>query len=303
MAENEISGVIPVYKPKGWTSFDVVAKIRRIMHTKKVGHGGTLDPMAEGVLPVFVGRAAKACDLLPDRQKGYDAGFVLGITTDTQDITGEVLKRSELLVSEEELKDAAEKFVGTVMQIPPMYSAVKIDGKKLYELAREGKTVERMPRPVNVKILKITDYDECSREGHMTILCEKGTYVRTLINDIGDMLGCGGAMTSLKRTYSGGIDISECKRIEEIERDVMTDGAESVVRDIDKCFMVYPPLFFDENTTRLYKNGVKLRPEQAGGADRNDELIYRVYGFKGEFIGLGKMVGEEFRSVRNFFVD
>lgn len=301
MTDNkELNGVIAVYKPKEWTSFDVVAKLRSILHTRRIGHGGTLDPMAEGVLPVFVGKATKACDILPDIQKGYVAGFKLGLTTDTQDITGKVLRKSDKDIGREELRDAVSRFVGRIMQVPPMYSAVKVDGKKLYELAREGKTVEREARPVRIKILQISEYDEYSREGHLTVLCEKGTYVRTLINDIGDTLGCGGVMTSLIRNYSAGIKLGDCMRIEEIQRKVVMEGAQSVLTDLDKCFAVYPPLFFDETTTRLYKNGVRLRPEQVS-SEAGDEMIYRVYGSGGEFLGLGKMIGKEFRSVKNFF--
>lgn len=301
MTDNkELNGVIAVNKPKDWTSFDVVAKLRSILHTRRIGHGGTLDPMAEGVLPVFVGKATKACDILPDIQKGYVAGFKLGLTTDTQDITGTVLESSGKAVSAEELNEAAERFVGRIMQVPPMYSAVKIGGKKLYELAREGKTVEREARPVHIKILQISEYDEYSREGHMTVLCEKGTYVRTLIHDIGAELGCGGVMTSLVRNYSAGIKLGDCLSIEEIQRMVAEKGPESVLTSLDRCFKVYQPIFFDETTTRLYKNGVKLRPEQVL-ADAEDEDIYRVYGFDGEFLGLGKMMGREFRSVKNFF--
>lgn len=301
MTDNkELSGVIAVYKPRDWTSFDVVAKLRGILHTRRIGHGGTLDPMAEGVLPVFVGRATKACDILPDVQKGYVAGFKLGLTTDTQDITGSVLSRSGKDITEEELREAASRFVGRIMQIPPMYSAVKKDGKKLYELAREGKTVEREARPVNIRILQISEYDPHSREGHMTVLCEKGTYVRTLINDIGEALGCGGVMTSLIRNYSAGIKLEECMRIEEIQRRVIEEGAESVLTDLDKCFEIYPPLFLDKRVAKLYKNGVKLRPEQVG-IKREDEDTRRVYGSEGEFLGLGRIVGGEFRSVKNFF--
>ena len=299
MTGQEISGVIAVYKPAGWTSFDVVAKMRGILHTRKIGHGGTLDPMAEGVLPVFVGKATKACDILPDVRKGYHAGFRLGITTDTQDITGKILSEDGRSVTAEELKAAAEKFIGKIMQVPPMYSAVKVDGKKLYELAREGKVIEREAREITVLSLVIDDYDEVSREGHMTVLCEKGTYIRTLINDIGEMLDCGGAMTSLVRTFSAGLALEECLSIEDIQRIVGESGAESVLTRLDKCFEVYPALKLDERVTGLYKNGVKLRAEQAGAEDGS---VYRVYGADGGFIGLGRMTDGGFRSVKNFFV-
>ncbi len=300
MTDNELNGVIAVFKPRDWTSFDVVAKLRGILHTRKIGHGGTLDPMAEGVLPVFVGKATKACDIIPDRTKAYEAGFCLGMTTDTQDITGTVLKNSDIYVTKEQLKNAAKKYVGRIMQIPPMYSAVKIDGKKLYELAREGKTVERQPRPITVDSINIQRYDENMREGRLSIVCEKGTYVRTIIHDIGEELGCGGVMSSLIRTYSGGIRVEECMRIEQIQARVINEGAESVLKPVDTCFKSYPMLIFDELTTKLYKNGVKLRPEQVS-AEPDDDDIYRVYGADSSFLGLGKMTGGEFCSVKNFF--
>lgn len=299
MTDKEISGVIAVYKPAGWTSFDVVAKLRGILHTRRIGHGGTLDPMAEGVLPVFVGKATKACDILPDVKKGYHAGFRLGITTDTQDITGTVLKEDGMAVTAEEFKEAAEKFIGKIMQVPPMYSAVKVDGKKLYELAREGKVIEREAREITVLSLVTDDYDEVTREGHMTVLCEKGTYIRTLINDIGDMLGCGGAMTSLVRTYSAGLALEDCLTIEDIQQRVDENGAESVLTRLDKCFEVYPEVRLGARITALYKNGVKLRADQV---DAHEGPVYRVYGADGGFIGLGRMADGGFRSVKNFFV-
>ena len=301
MTNNDISGVIAVNKPAGWTSFDVVAKLRGVLHTRKIGHGGTLDPMAEGVLPVFVGRATKACDILPDIKKGYKAGFRLGLSTDTQDITGRVLSESGMAVTSEELKAAAEKFVGRIMQVPPMYSAVKVDGKKLYELAREGKTIERAARPVTVLSLTIDDYDEDTREGSMTVLCEKGTYIRTVISDIGDLLGCGGAMTSLVRTYSAGLKLEDCLNIEEIQRRVNEEGTQSVLTPLDKCFEVYSPIKLNEKLTVLYRNGVKLRTEQIGVVP-DKEAVYRVYAADSSFLGLGRTVGGEFRSFKNFFV-
>lgn len=299
MTDKEISGVIAVYKPAGWTSFDVVAKLRGILHTRRIGHGGTLDPMAEGVLPVFVGKATKACDILPDVKKGYHAGFRLGITTDTQDITGTVLKEDGMAVTSEKFKAAAEKFIGKIMQVPPMYSAVKVDGKKLYELAREGKVIEREAREITVISLVTDDYDEVTREGYLTVLCEKGTYIRTLINDIGDMLGCGGAMTSLVRTYSAGLALEDCLTIEDIQQRVDENGAESVLTRLDKCFEVYPEVRLGARITALYKNGVKLRADQV---DAHEGTVYRVYGADGGFIGLGRMADGGFRSVKNFFV-
>ncbi|MBP3798171.1 MAG: tRNA pseudouridine(55) synthase TruB [Ruminococcus sp.] len=295
---DEINGVVAVYKPRGWTSFDVVAKLRGVLHTRKIGHGGTLDPMAEGVLPVFVGKATKACDILPDKQKGYIAGFRLGITTDTQDITGTELSRNEDDVSDDEVRACVNGFLGDSMQIPPMYSAVKIDGKRLYELAREGKTVERQPRPFHVDAIDVIDYDKNARSGHLTILCSKGTYVRTIIHDMGEQLGTGGVMTSLVRVYSGGLTIDDCMRIEEISSKVIEDGLDSVLTPLDRCFPDYPKVTLDEHCTKLYKNGVRLRSDQV--SRQPDDRIYRVYGVSG-FLGLGNFKGEEFCCFKNFF--
>ena len=295
---DEINGVVAVYKPRGWTSFDVVARLRGVLHTRKIGHGGTLDPMAEGVLPVFVGKATKACDILPDKQKGYIAGFRLGITTDTQDITGTELSRNEDDVSDDEVRACVNGFLGDSMQIPPMYSAVKIDGKRLYELAREGKTVERQPRPIHVDVIDVIDYDKNARSGHLTILCSKGTYVRTIIHDMGEQLGTGGVMTSLVRVYSGGLTIDDCMRIEEISSKVIEDGLDSVLTPLDRCFPDYPKVTLDEHCTKLYKNGVRLRSDQV--SRQPDDRIYRVYGVSG-FLGLGNFKGEEFCCFKNFF--
>ena len=295
---DEINGVVAVYKPRGWTSFDVVAKLRGVLHTRKIGHGGTLDPMAEGVLPVFVGKATKACDILPDKQKGYIAGFRLGITTDTQDITGTELSRNEDDVSDDEVRACVNGFLGDSMHIPPLYSAVKIDGKRLYELAREGKTVERQPRPIHVDAIDVIDYDKNARSGHLTILCSKGTYVRTIIHDMGEQLGTGGVMTSLVRVYSGGLTIDDCMRIEEISSKVIEDGLDSVLTPLDRCFPDYPKVTLDEHCTKLYKNGVKLRSDQV--SRQPDDRIYRVYGVSG-FLGLGNFKGEEFCCFKNFF--
>ncbi len=297
--DKELCGIVGVYKPTGWTSFDVVAKLRGILHTKRIGHGGTLDPMAEGVLPVFVGKAAKACDMLPDRKKAYTAGFKLGLSTDTEDITGRVLNESTEKVTHEELAAAKGSFVGDIMQLPPMYSAVKVGGKKLYELAREGKTVERSPRPIHIDSIEIAQYDESTREGVMLIKCEKGTYVRTVISDIGQKLGVGGVMTSLIRTYSGGIGLDDCMTLGEIEKAVLQNGAESVLSPVDKVFELYYEIRLDERLTRLYKNGVKLEARQVGRA--GDDKNYRVYGSQGEFLGLGYFDNSQLRSRKNFY--
>lgn len=294
------NGMIAVFKPKDWTSFDVVAKLRGILHTRKIGHGGTLDPMAEGVLPVFVGKAAKACDIIPDRKKCYRAGFRFGITTETEDITGTVLTSSEKEVGLSRIEEVKAKFIGDIMQIPPMYSAVKVNGRKLYELARQGIVAEREARAIHIDSIIIDEYDESTREGVMTIDCEKGTYVRTVISDMGNALGVGGVMTSLVRTYSGGCSLEDCLTLEEIADKVSQGGAESVLMPVDKAFAVYEEIRLNERLTALYKNGVKLRAEQTDKAP--DERTYRVYGADGGFLGLGYFDNDEFRSRKNFFV-
>ena len=213
-----MNGIICVNKPADFTSFDVVAKLRGILQTRRIGHGGTLDPMATGVLPVFVGTATKACDIMPDNTKSYRAGFRLGETTDTQDVTGNVLSRSEKPVGEDELRAVIPQFIGDIMQLPPMYSAVQVNGQRLYDLARKGIEVEREARQINVSAIELISYDPAAREGVLDISCGKGTYIRTIINDIGEMLGCGGAMTSLVRTSSGGFTLADCFTFEQIQQ-------------------------------------------------------------------------------------
>ena len=201
-----MNGILCVSKPQDFTSFDVVAKLRGILQMKRLGHGGTLDPMATGVLPVFVGTATKACDIMPDNSKSYIAGFRFGAVSDTQDIWGEVTEKSDNAVSRDDIEDILPCFIGNIMQLPPMYSAVQVNGQRLYDLARKGIEVERTPREVQINKLEILSYDENTREGTLSIECGKGTYVRTIISDMGDKLGTGGIMTSLVRTSSGGLD-------------------------------------------------------------------------------------------------
>ena len=209
------SGIINVYKEKGFTSFDVVAKLRGILRTKKIGHTGTLDPDAEGVLPVCIGRATKVCDILTDKDKVYEAVMLLGVETDTQDTSGAVLSEKQVEVSEEEVKKAILSFVGDYAQVPPMYSALKVNGKKLYELAREGKSVERKAR--NVQIFSIEILEVNLPRVRMSVHCSKGTYIRTLCHDIGTMLGCGGCMEKLLRTKVGVFELKDTLKLSEID--------------------------------------------------------------------------------------
>lgn len=298
--KDNICGILPVNKPEGWTSFDVIAKLRGVLRIKRLGHAGTLDPMATGVLPVFVGRATKACDIIPDRRKIYTAGFQLGVSTDTLDSTGKVLETSDKSVSFQELEKAKSGLVGDIMQVPPMYSAIKVNGKKLYELAREGKEIEREPRAVHIDSIEIKNYDETSRSGVIKVDCEKGTYIRSVIADIGEKLGCGGMMTSLERSYSGGVDIKDCYTIEEIAELCGQDKLSEMLIPLDRAFESYEKTTLGQWETKLYKNGVKLRPEQSGVKELADGGLYRVYGSDSSFLGIGIYQEGSFRSFKNF---
>lgn len=299
-SKDNISGILPVKKPEGWTSFDVIAKLRGVIRIKRLGHSGTLDPMATGVLPVFVGRATKACDIIPDRRKVYTAGFQLGVSTDTLDSTGKTLKTSDKAVARNDLECAKSSFVGDIMQVPPMYSAIKVNGKKLYELARAGKEIEREPRAVHIDSIDIIEYDEASRMGVMKVDCEKGTYIRSVISDIGEKLGCGGMMTSLERSYSGGIDIKDCYTIEEIAGICEQDKLSQMLIPLDRAFVSYEKTTLGQWETKLYRNGVKLRPEQTGITDLSEDKLYRVYGSDNSFLGIGTFHEGSFRSFKNF---
>lgn len=279
-----MNGIICVNKPQDFTSFDVVAKLRGILRIKRLGHGGTLDPMATGVLPVFVGTATKACDIMPDTTKSYLAGFRLGQTSDTQDVTGEILTSSDMPVSYDDLMSVLPLFRGKILQLPPMYSAVQVNGKRLYDLARQGIEVERTPREIEVTSLEIFEYDEETREGTIEIDCSKGTYIRTIINDIGEKLGCGGIMTSLVRTSSGGFTLDDCYTFEQIQQARDEDRLEELILPIERVFEKLPKLRLGEAQTRMYRNGVKLDLARIYNI-RDDADTYAVYGNDGAFIG------------------
>ena len=236
-----IHGIINVYKEKGFTSHDVVAKLRGIVGQKKIGHTGTLDPDATGVLPVCLGKATKLCDLLTDKNKTYEAVLLLGKTTDTQDITGEVLEeKSTEALTEEKVREAIEGFIGDYEQIPPMYSALKVNGKKLYELAREGKVIERKARPVKILDIQILEID--LPKVRMEVSCSKGTYIRTLCHDIGEKLGCGGCMESLIRTRVSTFRIEDAKTLDEIETLKQEGKLAELLVPIDAMFPSYPKI-------------------------------------------------------------
>lgn len=284
-----MDGIICVYKEKGYTSFDVVAIIRRLFGTKKVGHGGTLDPMAEGVLPVFVGNATKAVDFCPNTDKQYRASFRFGLTTDTQDITGKVLTTDERYVSRNKMILVERNFKGELMQLPPMYSAVSVNGQRLYDLAREGKEVQRQPRPIKIYDLKVEQYE--NNEGVMLVTCSRGTYIRTLIHDIGQFLEVGGVMTGLLRTKSGVFTLDDCKKLDEI-REIAEQGGqealEKLLLPMEKLFEDMPKAHLDAAQTKMFKNGVVLDADRI----RFDEIYDRGYfieGADGTLLGLGKI--------------
>ena len=279
-----MNGILCVNKPQDFTSFDVVAKLRGILQMKRLGHGGTLDPMATGVLPVFVGNSTKACDIMPDNTKSYLAGFRLGCTSDTQDVWGTVSDKSGMAVSREDILTVLPEFTGRIMQLPPMYSAVQVNGKRLYDLARQGIEVERTPREAEVSDLLLTDYDSASREGKLSITCGKGTYIRTIINDIGERLGCGGIMTSLVRTSSCGFTLDDCHTLEQIQCARDEGRLEELILPVDRVFSALPAIRLGEAQTRMYRSGVKLDLGRVRGV-RPDSDTYRIYGFDGAFIG------------------
>lgn len=286
---DELNGIICVNKPAGFTSFDVIAKMRGILRLKRLGHAGTLDPMATGVLPVFAGKATKACDIIPDRDKVYEAEFRLGLVTDTQDISGKVTAEKDPSgVTAADIEKALAGFRGDIMQIPPMYSAVSVGGKRLYDLARQGVVIDREPRPITVYSLELLAYDSDSCTGKLTISCSKGTYIRTLINDIGEALGCGGVMTALVRTRACGFGLEDCVTLEELQQ-LANNGisAEKYLCPIDRVFGDMKKIVLNPHQERLYRNGVRPDISKMRYSFENGEK-YRVYAADGGFIGLAK---------------
>lgn len=297
-----MNGILLINKPQEFTSFDVIAKLRGILKIKRLGHAGTLDPMATGCLPVFVGKATRACDMLPNVTKSYTAGFKLGLVTDTQDIWGKVTEEFDVAgISLERLKKAIQNFKGDIMQIPPMYSAVSIGGKKLYDLARQGIEVQRQPRKINISDISLKNFDEIDMSGTLDISCSKGTYIRTLINDIGETLGCGGTMTSLERTSSSGFLLKDSFTLSEVEQLVADGTIKDKIIPIDKAFELYPEVILTDVQTKMYKNGVKLDSNRVDIKTESNK--YRVYGFDKEFLGTGLYIKEEqeFKVDKNFF--
>lgn len=283
-------GIINVYKEPGYTSFDVVAKLRGILHQKKIGHTGTLDPQAEGVLVVCLGKATKLCDILPEQDKEYEAVLLLGMTTDTEDTSGVIESTHPITVSEQEIRDVMASYVGTYEQLPPMYSAIKVNGKKLYELARQGQTVERTPRPVTIHKLEILDV--CLPRVRMRIQCSRGTYIRSLCRDIGEDLGCGGCMERLIRTKACGFSAEHSLTLSQLEQYEQAGVLSDVIIPIDAMYEELPRILMLPQGDRLLLNGNKFRRTMIGklqeGTQTEDSSIsrYLVYTSEQKFAGI-----------------
>ena len=285
------NGIIIIDKPRDWTSMDVCAKLRGIFREKRVGHAGTLDPMATGVLPVFIGRATRAVEFASESEKEYLAEIKLGVVTNTQDTTGEILEKRPVSVTREELEGALAHFRGNILQIPPMYSAIKRDGKKLYELARAGKEVERPPRPVTIHALEAGEQTGPDTYT-LRVRCSKGTYVRTLCHDIGQALGCGGCMSSLRRTMAAGFTLDQAVTLEEVQ-----ERGAALLLPTDRFFAGCPAHHLtSQRRERLCRNGNPIPGEGLA-----EGVLYRVYGQDGTFLCLSRCQRGMLVSVKNFF--
>lgn len=282
----DMNGIINVKKEKGYTSHDVVAKLRGILQMKKIGHTGTLDPDATGVLPVCVGKATKVCDLLTNKDKSYVAEVKLGITTDTLDMTGEVLSRKDVLVTEEEIKEVVKSFIGEIKQIPPMYSAIKVNGRKLYELARQGKEIERKPRVVTIHQIKILKMSLEQEEFTIEVTCSKGTYIRSLCQDIGEKLACGAAMKSLVRTKVGRFKIEDALTLSEIEQEVKEAGTRGILLPIAQVFEGFPNCYVKESAMKYLKNGNMLKANSCSLPIPKEGQEVCMYGTDGDFYAI-----------------
>lgn len=279
-----MDGLINVYKERGFTSHDVVAKLRGILKQKKIGHTGTLDPEAEGVLPVCLGKATKVCELLTDKDKTYQAVLLLGMETDTQDTTGTVTARAPVTASEEDVREAVQSFTGSYDQIPPMYSALKINGKKLYDLARAGKEVERKARTVQIHEIRIEEI--ALPRVTMTVTCSKGTYIRTLCYDIGRKLGCGGCMEKLLRTRVERFTLEEAYTLSQIEKIREEGQLEEILTPVDRLFSQYPLFQAVSEAEKRLENGNPLLCEELTEVKEPEHGPVRIYAADGRFSGI-----------------
>ena len=284
-----MNGIVIVDKPQGWTSQDVTARLRRVFNTRRIGHGGTLDPMATGVLPVFVGRATRGVEFFEHAEKIYETTLRPGILTDTEDITGTVLETADAQVTEEALLSVLPQFRGEILQVPPMYSALKVDGKKLYELARKGQEIARTPRPVTIHELTFLGFAD--GDIRLRTRCSKGTYIRTLCKDIGLALGCGGCMASLRRIAAG--EYTECDAVP-LETLLETDTPERYLRPVDTMFARYPAVKLTENQEKRCRNGNAFSVKYPDGT-------YRAYSQKGEFLMLARVEKGVMTTIKSFF--
>ena len=284
------NGIVIIDKPADWTSMDVCAKIRGILREKRVGHGGTLDPMATGVLPVFVGQATRAVEFAENGKKEYVAGLRLGLVTNTQDVSGETLETHPVTVSPADVEQAMAAFLGDIQQIPPMYSAIKINGQKLYDLARKGKTVERKPR--SITIYELEPLEQVNETDYLIrCVCSKGTYIRTLCHDIGAKLGCGGTLYSLRRTMAAGFTLDQAVSIEDVQ-----EKGESLLLPTDRFFDEYPALTLtDARQEKMCRCGNPLHLQGVKNG------TYRVYGANGDFLCLSRSENGTLTSLKNFF--
>lgn len=289
-----MNGILLIDKPADWTSSDVVAKLRGVLHEKRIGHAGTLDPMATGLLVLFVGRATRACSFAEAEDKEYRAALRLGLTTDTQDVTGRALRESDAsAVTEDALRGALARLTGEIEQIPPMYSAIKQNGKKLYEIARRGGEVERKPRPVTVYRLAPTGRD--GEDWLLDIECSKGTYVRTLCHDIGEILGCGGCMSALRRVRAGAFSVDEAHTLPEVIAAAAEGRAEELLLPLDGLFSAHPALAVGAEAERRIRCG-----NDAAIPDAPDGT-WRVYGESGAFLALARTEAGVLTTIKSFF--
>ena len=284
-----MNGIVIVDKPQEWTSQDVTARLRRVFNTRRIGHGGTLDPMATGVLPVFVGRATRGVEFFEHAEKTYETVLRLGITTDTEDIFGTVLTEQDAFVTGNRLEEVLETFRGEILQVPPMYSALKINGQKLVDLARKGKEVERQPRPVTIHELTLLGMEA---DGiRLRVRCSKGTYIRTLCKDIGEALGCGGCMAALRRVSAGAYTIAEAVPLQEL---LETTEPEKYLRPVDSMFTQHPAVTLTEKQETRCRNGNSFSVKMEDGT-------YRAYGKDGEFLMLASVENGVMSTVKSFF--
>ena len=284
-----MNGIVIVNKPQGWTSQDVTARLRRVFGTRRIGHGGTLDPMATGVLPVFVGRATRGVEFFEHAEKTYEATLRLGIHTDTEDITGTVLEERPVEVTREQLEKTLENFRGDILQVPPMYSALKVNGQKLCDLARKGKEVERQPRPITIYELECLDFDGVRAK--LLVHCSKGTYIRTLCKDIGESLGCGGCMESLCRVTAGEYTLEESVALETL---LETENPAQYLRQVDSMFTNFEAVTLTEKQELRCRNGNSFTVQLEDGT-------YRAYGKDGEFLMLAQVTDGVMSTIKSFF--